>query len=90
MTVCVCARAPGCWCLVRLAIDQAASASASAGDVLQQASLERAHLALLVDYARTLLQAGYHERAIGLLQAAVELNCFTPGTSDSLLACSLC
>eukprot|EP01048_Picozoa_sp_COSAG05_P003158 COSAG05_NODE_142_length_16591_cov_6.726837_3_plen_340_part_00 len=75
-----------------LKLSQAASAAAAAATVAsssgakgheaaakQQAGLERAHQALLVDYAYVLQRAGYHERAVGLLQAAVELNCFAPG-----------
>ena len=42
------------------------------------AELEKTHFGLVLDWSALLHRAGFTERAVGLLQAAVELNWFTP------------
>jgi hypothetical protein len=42
------------------------------------AALERVHFGLVLDWCELLQQAGFTERAVGVLQAMVELNWFTP------------
>jgi hypothetical protein len=72
--------------LSRAAVSAAATASDSrhggqgqgGGQEPGLEGLELTHLLLLVDYAHALQRAGYSERSVGLLQAAVELNCFAP------------